>query len=74
MFYIAATICFLHIQTFAMPVCFEYAAIPYKFGKKAECDLKRDQLIDLLDKDLKERQISMVLYCTEIPLLKETNV
>ena len=46
MFYIAATICFLHIQTFAMPVCFEYAAIPYKFGKKAECDLKRDQLID----------------------------
>ena len=74
MFYIQAMICFLQIQNFSMPVCFSHATIPYSFNSMEECILSRDELIELIDPDLKNRKVSMILYCAEQNKRGATNV
>ena len=75
MFYIQAMLCLLHIQNMPVPVCFTDATIPYSYQTKEECILKRDELVLIINDDLKKRKISMILFCNEYEQLGDiTNV
>ncbi len=74
MFYITAFICMLQINALPVPVCFADASIPYSFKTENECLEKRDNLIELIDQELKDRKMSMVFYCKQIGNFEETNV
>ena len=73
MFNIIATICFLELSTLP-PMCLANAYIPIDFETKDECLLKRNILVDEIDKDLKNRNVSMFLYCIEKIQVESTDV
>ena len=75
MFYIVTTICFLHLTNLPeLPVCFAQGFVKYGFETKEECEVKKNNLIELIDQDLKDRQVSMILYCTTSNEIEQTDV
>ncbi len=73
MFNIVATICFLQLTNLP-PVCLANAYIAYDFATKDECLLKRNILVQEIDQDLKDRNVSMFLYCVDKVTVRSTDV
>lgn len=76
MFYIVSTICFLSLSQFPsnLPMCFSQGFIKFGFETKEECLIKRDILINMINQDLKDRQVSMILYCKQPTDVGKLNV
>ena len=73
MFNIFATICFLQLSSLPT-VCISNGYIAFDFPTKEECLLKRNILVEEIDRDLKFRNVSMFLYCQPKTTWEQTNV
>ena len=73
MFNIVAIICFLQLTNLPT-ACFSNATIAFDFPTQEDCLLKRNVLADEIDQDLKDRNVSMMLYCVEKIQTENTNV
>jgi len=73
MFNIVAIICFLQLTNLPT-ACFSNATVAFDFPTKDECLLKRNILVDEIDQDLRDRNVSMMLYCVEKIQTENTNV
>ena len=73
MFNIVAIICFVQLTNLPT-ACFSNATVAFDFPTKDECLLKRNILVDEIDKDLRDRNVSMMLYCVEKIQTENTNV
>ena len=73
MFNIFATICFLQLSSLPT-VCISNGYIAIDFETKDECLLKRNMLVEQIDRDLKFRNVSMFLSCHEKITWEQTDV
>ena len=62
MFKISAMICFLAIGSNEMDLCFK-SEVPLKFKTEDICKMEMDSIIDYMDADLTEREISILFKC-----------
>ena len=68
-----AIICFLQLTN--LPTAgFSNATVAFDCPTKDECLLKRNILVDEIDQDLRDRNVSMMLYCVEKIQTENTNV
>ena len=73
MFNIVAIICFVQLTNLPT-ACFSNATVAIDFETKDECLLKRNMLVEQIDRDLKFRNVSMFLYCHEKIAWEQTDV
>ena len=62
MFKISAMICFLAVGEMDMDLCFK-SEVPLSFKNKDICKMEMDSIIDYMDADLTEREISILFKC-----------
>ena len=62
MFKIFAVICFLSVGDLGHNLCFK-SEVPLEFKDIPSCEFVLDNLIDYMDKDLKERQTTIIFKC-----------
>ena len=62
MFKISAMICFLAIGSNEVDLCFK-SEVPLSFKNENICKMEMDSIIDYMDADLTEREISILFKC-----------
>ena len=62
MFKITAMICFLAIGSNEVDLCFK-SEVPLSFKNENICKMEMDSIIDYMDADLTEREISILFKC-----------
>ena len=62
MFKISAMICFLAIGSNEMDLCFK-SEVPLSFKNENICKMEMDSIIDYMDADLTEREITILFKC-----------
>tara|TARA_R100001594_G_scaffold148564_1_gene204060 strand:+ start:598 stop:816 length:219 start_codon:yes stop_codon:yes gene_type:complete len=64
MFKIFCVICFAQMGSLKHTLCFQ-SSIPLTFTTKEECVLERDKIIDYMNQDLLERNVSIMFSCKD---------
>ena len=62
MFKIFAMICMLNVGELDQTLCFK-SEVPLNFNNNVECNLAKNNLADYLDRDLKERRLTVIFRC-----------
>ena len=63
-FKIFAVLCLMNVGNTSNNLCFK-SEVPLNFKNKLDCQIALDNLINYLDKDLKERQTSLAMICKQ---------
>ena len=73
MFKIFAVICFMGAGSLEQDLCFK-SEVPLQFNSNKECQVSLDGLVNYLDEDLKERNVSLILTCGEFKKTEKINI
>jgi len=64
MYIIIAVICFMQIGSLKQDLCFT-SEVPLEFKDVAECSSEMHNISNYMDKDLKEKNVSISFFCKE---------
>ena len=64
MFKIFAVLCLMNIGELGQDLCFK-TQVPLNFNNTVECQTTLNKLVDYLDADLKEREVTIIFGCKE---------
>ena len=63
-FKIFAVLCIINAGDLNQNLCFK-TEVPLEFKNRIDCQINLNKLVDYLDADLKERQITLIMKCNE---------
>ena len=63
-FKIFAVLCLVNVGDLNQNLCFK-TQVPLDFKNRIDCQMNLNKLVDYLDADLKERQITLIMGCKE---------
>jgi len=70
-FKIFAVLCLMNIGEASQNLCFK-SQVPLDFKNKIDCQIAMNNLVNYLDKDLRERQTTIAMVCQQD--LKQINI
>ena len=66
MYIISVMVCFMSLTSIPAPLCFP-STIPVEWKTITECRKGIDNIIKVLDEDMKERRVSLMMKCIPDP-------